>query len=1015
MSTSEEDQKVPFEPSSSSCPSEHLVPQYLENQNPSSQRSSVKKAMAAFEKEKELILNSIPPNTEIAEFHGQVSKAFLTSKDLLKLSNAQSSLRTRTDPILTPEGKECPCCEHKLLVEDTKELKRFTFWTHYETFKVFGTGVPMFFYLMIFTMFLFLIISFLVSIPTIILNIIADNKDDLGVLSPSFLVYTSIGNHGITASDFSKSTSITAIISLNIVCTLILFLGYRIYRCLSLRKASKIDEETITPSDFTLFATNIKKSTKKEEIVEHIEEQLRKEGIEPEGALGGVVLCYDIEKPVGLLRKKKSEERKALKMQLKEEKLCGNPENVSMNSDSSIKVDDEIIEKESPRSYLCCKRRKKTLEERQAIIERFTERINEYEQKYKAQEGEDNGFCGKAFIIFNNQNVATKINKRLHVKPSKRIFCYIWKKLLCCYGRNRNKKFTFKTQRAGEPTDVFWENLPIETNTRFKRSLLSFLAMAALLIFSFCCNLIFGLFKDSLERKFEDNGHNFKIQHSLILMAYNIMNAMVISFFNISLKALAKILTEYERHDSYTPYTFSLASKMIVAMYINTAIIPLCVNYDEKYWFSSTGLISDIFYNTLSICFAGPILFFYDPNHLLKVCKRKREIKKGEESKLTQREFNELFEAQQISLENRYTSAFLIILVCSTYTVLLPILPIICFFGILYQYCLVKYMLVKHTNRPKEVGHFIDFSATNIFILVILVNGGSIWYFLTRLSDGENFFAWVPLLIAGIFVMLPISYIEKIMKIDEVNRSDKDTYESAIQKHQYSYATSNPVGEDGKINFERLDLYTKQDKFKQKDIIWDDFEIDIRNSSAMKNNNITSINAKVLKSFSMLQSTPSIKRRSKTQQINNRLIISNESSEEEEHKSPKKIPNPIFRDSKSPKKTRADTFKAKLAKIIEQDSSFEESKHIPTPYLKSRSPHKTYLSFSPSIPTKKEESESSNLDSDQIELENRDKTSAGTGILKPEQTDSSETEQRGYQESSEGSGSSEGDESSESV
>jgi len=38
---------------------------------------------------------------------------------------------------------------------------------------------------------------------------------------------------------------------------------------------------------------------------------------------------------------------------------------------------------------------------------------------------------------------------------------------------------------------------------------------------------------------------------------------------------LAKILTEYERHDSYTPYTLSLAAKMILAMYINTAIIPL--------------------------------------------------------------------------------------------------------------------------------------------------------------------------------------------------------------------------------------------------------------------------------------------------------------------------------------------------------------------------------------------------------------------------------------------------------
>lgn len=111
-----------------------------------------------------------------------------------------------------------------------KTIERFSFWTSISSFKIFGTGVPMFFHFMIFLMALFAILTVVVSIPTIILNLCEDDKDELDVLSPSFLVYTSIGNHGITASGFDKEGGITAIIVLNLVGIFIIFLMYRIYR-----------------------------------------------------------------------------------------------------------------------------------------------------------------------------------------------------------------------------------------------------------------------------------------------------------------------------------------------------------------------------------------------------------------------------------------------------------------------------------------------------------------------------------------------------------------------------------------------------------------------------------------------------------------------------------------------------------------------------------------------------------------------------------------------------------------
>ncbi|CAI2372138.1 unnamed protein product [Moneuplotes crassus] len=298
MNTFHEDHKSKSDPSISSNSSESLEPQLFDTHILAFiNRTTSKNLTPDFLKQKERTLNKIPPNKEISEYHGLVSRVFLTAEDTAKLTDSTSSLRTKTESIIVPTGKECPCCKHKL-IKDVKELQRFSFWTSAETFRIFGTGVPMYFYFMIFLIILLFLIAMVVSIPTITLNIIENNKDELGVRSPSFLVYTSIGNHGITASDFTKSSSINSIIVLNMIGTFIIFLGYRIYRCMSLRFASRIDEETITPSKFTVFATNIAKNTTKEEIIQYLQREHQAEGI------NNVILCYDISKPVKMLRQK---------------------------------------------------------------------------------------------------------------------------------------------------------------------------------------------------------------------------------------------------------------------------------------------------------------------------------------------------------------------------------------------------------------------------------------------------------------------------------------------------------------------------------------------------------------------------------------------------------------------------------------------------------------------------------------------------------------------------------------
>jgi len=54
--------------------------------------------------------------------------------------------------------------------------------------------------------------------------------------------------------------------------------------------------------------------------------------------------------------------------------------------------------------------------------------------------------------------------------------------------------------------------------------------------------------------------------------------SIIILLINYCLLLLIKKLTEYERHRTYTAYNFSVAFKLTLAQFLNTAIIPVIIN-----------------------------------------------------------------------------------------------------------------------------------------------------------------------------------------------------------------------------------------------------------------------------------------------------------------------------------------------------------------------------------------------------------------------------------------------------
>jgi hypothetical protein len=168
-------------------------------------------------------------------------------------------------------------------------------------------------------------------------------------------------------------------------------------------------------------------------------------------------------------------------------------------------------------------------------------------------------------------------------------------------------------------------------------------------------NLAIGYSKDSLEKSAKQSNPETSFTYFLQIGVINIVNALIVSMINFLMGRIVRYLTFFERHKSYTDHNLSVAMKLTFAMFVNTGLIPLFVNYNVNSWFTNTGLVSDIFFNLMAVSFFGPITYILTPEYILKYFRKKREEKKGTNSKINQRQLNELYEGQKVDIAQRYS------------------------------------------------------------------------------------------------------------------------------------------------------------------------------------------------------------------------------------------------------------------------------------------------------------------------------------------------------------------------
>lgn len=186
-----------------------------------------------------------------------------------------------------------------------------------------------------------------------------------------------------------------------------------------------------------------------------------------------------------------------------------------------------------------------------------------------------------------------------------------------------------------------------------------------------------------------------------------------IAGINMLLRQLMRILTMKERAETYTDYNFAVAFKLFLTMFANTAIIPLITNPNKDDWFGTGGLVVNIYLNILIINFLSPIFYYFNWTFFSKKIKIWLEKKKGEKSKMTQREANKLYEGSVLDVAKGYADITLIFATTAFYTPLIPLLPALSFIGLYYQFWILKYKLLRKCKIPESLGERLALEITS--------------------------------------------------------------------------------------------------------------------------------------------------------------------------------------------------------------------------------------------------------------------------------------------------------------
>ena len=125
---------------------------------------------------------------------------------------------------------------------------------------------------------------------------------------------------------------------------------------------------------------------------------------------------------------------------------------------------------------------------------------------------------------------------------------------------------------------------------------------------------------------------SFKNWKVTLINSFSLLASLTIVISNKILIVVVRVFTRRENHSTLSDFNLSVASKLTLARFVNTVIVPCSINYKYKAWYTRGGLLTDILFVVLAVAFAEPFMNLLNPFYLHKLYTRWKLRRKTEKS-----------------------------------------------------------------------------------------------------------------------------------------------------------------------------------------------------------------------------------------------------------------------------------------------------------------------------------------------------------------------------------------------
>jgi len=439
----------------------------------------------------------------------------------------------------------CPCCGSPF------DNQLIPLCENHNKLDFLGPGFPLFYEFLIFCIICILLLFFIQGIYGLATNA-NGNACHLANVNKNAV---SCSENGINRySWFNKEERDDIQSILNLFSTFALLIVLNIFKCRHKAVEMKLDNDILSPSDYTLQVSELPVKEKEEDIQNFFETCIPNRTIK----ISKIVMAYFVEDYVNLKTRK--------------DELISKQSNLMSN----------IVHTEKKKNQIqpILRKKKEDVDKELVVIQ---EKIDEFEKE--CREDAADKFCGVVFISLQREDDQDAFLKFWQRSFFQTILLLIMSKLL----KNHPKTYKGKiitVARAPEPTDVIWQNLGYTSLYRFKAYFKTNLATAFALMA--CGGAVFGI------NLAQVTIHNENKSNQEIVHFFGILAAVFLSVVNILLEIVVKKLVKYqikmfisinlnlfslEKMDNYTDFNISLTEKLAMAQFLNTAIIIFVANY----------------------------------------------------------------------------------------------------------------------------------------------------------------------------------------------------------------------------------------------------------------------------------------------------------------------------------------------------------------------------------------------------------------------------------------------------